>query len=1424
MRAEALRLRALTRVFLARFFESETDASTDARAGVFWLVACLAAPGFVLPIYLGLGVMAPTVGLHSDPSEWGWSMIARFRGVEALRTISLTDKTMYVGYALAIAALMSAIVWQRLLADRRDALILGGLPVRARTIVTARLTAIAGYVLLVAASAHLLASISFGAFLAAGNSPAFALRGIASHFLASLAATAFVFFAIVGAQGALLTLAGPRVFARVSLVLQLVSVAAVTVGVFALPFVGRSAIDTIHASGPNNHPWLLWMPQMWFLGVYEWLLGTTDPVLVQLARVGGISLAGGAGLTLLAYPISYHRMSVAAVEQAALRRPSRAGRVVIRVAALISRGPAVRAIVEFYLLTIARVDRHRFAITGALGLSVVWLMAAGVPHASTGTALLAFFTVPVLAVVLLLTSLRVAAGLPSELSGAWLFDVTTPSGADVRTALTRTWMTLVVWPVTVVSAVVIGWKWGIGAAVVHLAFLPALGWCYSQVFALRLSTAPCTGTGGLDGLDLRKRWPLFAAGFLAVTTVPPVIEYTLILIPLATPLVIATLVAIAAFLRRAAAAHDAVGNTTAVDVLTAALQDPKAEHGPIAPLPHSDIAPLTNEVDSWWGLSGLKPSAIGRDVRVAMRTLVRSPTFCVFSILTLSAGIAATTGTHAMVAAVQGRAPEVRDLDSLAVITAPRFGSISWLDFADLRGRVSTFSAAESSTDFPSAVSSPALAATLASGTMVTGGYFQMLGVRAVRGRMIEPADDAPRAAPVAVVSDRFWRTRLASDPSVVGSVVHIGGEPFTVVGIAPPTFAGIRTGNLWTGFWVAMSHPPPTNRDLTAIRDPARRTSTYLRVIGRMAPGKTIEVAQTEVTSIAQALDREAPIPSSRTRAGVPLGRSWAVTSLRTYIAPPGGWGLVPIVALPVLVLLIACATLANLALARGASRSREFAVRRALGASRWDLVRSLAIEHGLLALVGGAGGILLASGIIRIVAASARRVLGASPQYQFDVPIAAGSIATAFAAAALAFVIVGLIPAISLTRWTLRPAIEPDVVSLTASRWGGRARVITAQVAATVMLLLLAAAALREAWRMTNRADPIDSAGLAVLDVPFSLHERDDARVQEIVSRTLQRLAGDRRIRASAAISNFPMSALVSAYTAAPDAGLTGADAANARAFVSGTAGMFTALGLPIDRGRAFDAADESGRARVAVINEGHARALFGTADAVGRTMLMRVGSGATNAATIVGVTPDLYLGAGGSPISLLFVPLSQVPRMDVTFVARTAPGQESAVTGVMQAALRSEAPDAAPAFAGPAEMMASAPAVATRIMSRITSGLALVALSLSMIGLYGVLSQIVASRTRELGIRAALGARRRHMLELVAGDAARPLVIGVIVGLALAGIGRLSMPMFQGPLDWATISIAAGPLLLSAFIATMLPAWRASRIDPAVALRTE
>ena len=164
---------------------------------------------------------------------------------------------------------------------------------------------------------------------------------------------------------------------------------------------------------------------------------------------------------------------------------------------------------------------------------------------------------------------------------------------------------------------------------------------------------------------------------------------------------------------------------------------------------------------------------------------------------------------------------------------------------------------------------------------------------------------------------------------------------------------------------------------------------------------------------------------------------------------------------------------------------------------------------------------------------------MLGASPQYQFDVPIAAGSIATAFWAAALAFVIVGLIPAISLTRWTLRPGVESDVVSLTASRWRGRARVIAAQVAATVMLLLLAAAALRETWRMTNRADPIDPAGLSVVDVPFSLHERDDARVQEIVSRTLQRLASDRRIRASAAISNFPMSALVSAYTAAPDVG---------------------------------------------------------------------------------------------------------------------------------------------------------------------------------------------------------------------------------------------------------------------------------------------
>jgi hypothetical protein len=533
---------ALFRAFLARFFENEiTSGTNDLKDSFFWLISFLAIPGFFMPVLMG----------------WSWGLMARLYGVEMLRTMARIDKTFYVGLGMIATGVISAIVWNSLLIDRRDALVLGVLPVQPATVVRAKLLALAAYVFIVAASMHALASASFGLFLASGNTVTFAVRGVVAHFGASCLASIFTLLAVAAMQGCLLAVLGPRLFQRVSALLQLSLVALILLALFWLPTISLAVNDTLAGTGAHVQPWILRTPPLWFLGVYEWMLGTTDPALRHLALLGASSLATVAGLTVLAYPLTYRRLMVEAVEhpEGLVRTHATAG-LARALTAITGRNAVVRATSQFFLTTVARIDRHRFVIAIALGAVAAWdlptITIALTSRNAPTTPSLALLALPLSAIAFMLVGLRVAASLPADLSPAWIFAMSPPPRRQVRVGLRRTMVALGVMPFVLVASPFYWRWWGRTVAVTHACLCMALGLCLIEALLHGVQAMPCGSPWRPEQANLKKWWPAYMFGFMAFTGGVPSIEMRWFGDSWANAWLIVTLVALALGLRAAA--------------------------------------------------------------------------------------------------------------------------------------------------------------------------------------------------------------------------------------------------------------------------------------------------------------------------------------------------------------------------------------------------------------------------------------------------------------------------------------------------------------------------------------------------------------------------------------------------------------------------------------------------------------------------------------------------------------------------------------------------------------------------------------------------------------------------------------------------------------------------------------------------------
>lgn len=528
---------ALTRTFLARFFENEiTRGTDDLRTSFFWLISILALPGLFIPLLM----------------SFSWSLLGLLKGSAALQSATRGDKAFYLGFAMIATGIVTVIAWNSLLPDRRDRLILGAMPVTPFRIVAAKLTALMAYIALVAVGMHAVGSVSFGFGLATAAGFEFLIRGILSHFLVSCAASAFIFFSVTAVQGLLLAAGGPRLFTRISPMLQVAVVGLIVLGILAMPVIDQAVVPTLARGGPRAAEWILWTPPVWFLGLYEWGLGARDPVLTELARIALLVLPPPIAVTLITYPLAYRRL-MAALNETTDHRSRRWERVASLLARSAGREPQARALAQFYLATIARVERHRFVLAIGIGLAAAWSLPAVLALVRNPPAAprLDLLSLSLATMVFMLVTLRIAAALPSDVGPAWLFDLTAPPRDRARAVVERLMFALAVMPAVLFFAPLYWWLWGAQVAIVHTLVGAVMGALLIQLLLWRYDGVPCAKAWDPEGIAFGRFWMAYLGGFIFFTVLVPDLELLLFRSPVASALLIANALLLSALVRYA---------------------------------------------------------------------------------------------------------------------------------------------------------------------------------------------------------------------------------------------------------------------------------------------------------------------------------------------------------------------------------------------------------------------------------------------------------------------------------------------------------------------------------------------------------------------------------------------------------------------------------------------------------------------------------------------------------------------------------------------------------------------------------------------------------------------------------------------------------------------------------------------------------
>ncbi len=811
-----------------------------------------------------------------------------------------------------------------------------------------------------------------------------------------------------------------------------------------------------------------------------------------------------------------------------------------------------------------------------------------------------------------------------------------------------------------------------------------------------------------------------------------------------------------------------------------------------------------------------------QDLRFAFRQMARKPGLTLFAVLSLALGIGANSSIFSLVNAILFRElPAVRPEELVDVFSGRegeyQYATWSYPDYVDARqwNKVFTEFAAINIT---LATFDDGKKTELLFGEQVTGNLFRMYGIEPTIGRGFRPEEDVTLGThPVVVLGHRCWTERFEADPKIVGKAIKLNGQFLTVIGVAPEIFKGSFPG-LVSDFWVPM-HVGAAMASLNSLTE---RGSRSLFAKARLAPGITIEEAQSQMTALTGRLRKAYPVEDE--------GLTTTLVPTREVVLNPGIDGPIFGVAgllmgIVGLVLLIACSNIANLLLVRASQRRREIAVRLALGASRGRLIRQLLTESVLLALMGGAAGLVIAVWTARLIVAFKPPL---PIPINLDVPLDGRILAFTLGVALLTGLICGLAPALQSTRPEVVTALKDEEVGLLRRhrKLGLRNLLVVAQVATSALLLVGAGLFLRS----LGNAQSIDPGfGLRKgVTVQFALElgsAYDETRGRAFYDGLLERVRTLPGVKSASMIEHLPLGLNVNISSIEiegrpkPRKGEElSVDRSRARP------GYFSTMGIPLVAGRDFAETDRPGMPQVAVVNQTAARQYWPGQDPLGKRL--RFGEDG-EWMTVVGVVRDgKYRTLGESPRPFLYPNSLQQYSSFMTLVAATD-GNEKALEERIRRELDAIDPNL-PIFdrATMSEHL-SVMLFPARLGAGLLAVFGLLGLLLAGIGLYGVVAASVARRTREMGIRMSLGARRGDVLALVVREGMTLTLVGLAVGLGLALLATQVLQGFlygigtRDPLTFAAVAAVLGSIAL---VANLVPAERATRVEPVVALKTE
>lgn len=801
-----------------------------------------------------------------------------------------------------------------------------------------------------------------------------------------------------------------------------------------------------------------------------------------------------------------------------------------------------------------------------------------------------------------------------------------------------------------------------------------------------------------------------------------------------------------------------------------------------------------------------------QDLRYSARMLFKRPGFALIAVLTLSLGIAVNTTIFSYVNLVMYRLLNFTEPEHVAFVWAASSSGgsenpASIPDYLDWRAQAQSFTrlaAARGATRTLTGSGTPERI----SSAQITADFFQVLGISPVQGRAFLPDEDRPGKPGVALLGYQFWQKHFGGDPGVMNRTLTLDDRSVTVIGIMPADFRFIVEGDVWEPL------VPDTQK--------ADRNQRSLNVFGRLRPGVTLAQADAEMKSISARLAEQYP----DTNAG---WSSHILSAQDTLWGPQGKAAFTLLMGVVFAVLLIACANIASLQLANAAARQKEVAIRLALGAGRWRLMRQLLTENLLLALAGGAFGLLLAVWGMSLVEAR----YGASLELLGEARIDARVLAYTVTLSLVSALFCGLVPALQAARAEMRETLQEGGRGGSGSRRTNRFRsaLVVSEMAMALTLLVVAGLMIRTIITFQQIEPGFDTGNLLTMRV--SLPERDYAtgpQRQEFFAQTLAQIAAQPGIRSVGAITRLPLAG--DSRNARRSIALEGRAIAdvNDKPWVVDlviSPDYFAAIGIPLQTGRGFSSRDRADAPRVAVISRTMANKYWLHEDPLGKRFRFENSTGTEDWISVVGVAGDVRNDdVDAPPLPQVYLPHAQSPVGDMSLIVRT----KDAPLGQVSAIRRSLATvdQKLPIYAiTTMEKLLFDDLAGVRIIVELLFAFAGLALLLSAVGIYGVMSNAVARRTGEIGIRMALGAQRVNILRLVLGQGVRLLLLGVTLGLIMAlALAQAMRSLLYGvsPTDPLTFIGVAALLAMTGLIACLIPALRATKVDPLVALRYE